>query len=78
MASNSTSTSTSPASFRALADEFLREEFGTAWFTSRDAGSLLRELWSEGQRASADQLLHEVVGSEIELDAVHERVRQSL
>jgi hypothetical protein len=58
--------------------EFLREEFGTAWFASRDAGSLLRELWSEGQRASGGELLHEVTGAELELDAVHERVREAL
>ena len=56
----------------------LREQFGNAWFARRDAGSLLRELWSEGQRWTADELLREVTGETLELDAVADRVRESL
>ncbi len=54
---------------------FLQEEFGSAWFTRREAGSLLRELWSEGQRLPADRLLDEVAGTELELSAVGDRIR---
>ncbi|MGH3091960.1 MAG: hypothetical protein ACRDOG_06500, partial [Gaiellaceae bacterium] len=54
---------------------FLQEEFGNAWFTRREAGSLLRELWSEGQRLQADELLDEVAGTELELSAVADRIR---
>ncbi|MDQ3874641.1 MAG: hypothetical protein M3322_03680, partial [Actinomycetota bacterium] len=57
---------------------FLREQFGSAWFARRDAGSLLRELWSEGQRLTADELLREVTGAGLELAAVEERVREFL
>ena len=35
----------------------LRERFGPEWFRSREAGDLLRELWREGQRLDADELL---------------------
>jgi hypothetical protein len=41
----------------------------------REAGSLLRELWSEGQRLRADELLDEVAGTELELSAVADRIR---
>jgi hypothetical protein len=56
----------------------LRERFGNDWFTTRDAGSLLRELWSLGQSLTADELLDEVTGAEIEMAAVTERVRGQL
>jgi hypothetical protein len=57
---------------------FLREEFGSAWFSQREAGSLLRELWSEGQRLTADELLDEVAGTEVTLAAVEERIRREV
>jgi hypothetical protein len=60
--------------FESLLRSFLREEFGTAWFTRREAGSLLRELWAEGQKPTADELLAEVAGAELDLSAVAERV----
>jgi hypothetical protein len=64
--------------FEAQLRDHLRGRFGTEWFASREAGSLLRELWAEGQRPTADELLHEVSGSEIEMEAVTDRVRDSL
>jgi hypothetical protein len=56
----------------------LRERFGNAWFSRRDAGSLLRELWSEGQKPTADELLRDVTGETLELAAVGDRVREAL
>jgi oligoendopeptidase F len=56
----------------------LRERFGNAWFTRREAGSLLRELWAEGQKPTADELLREVTGETLELAAVADRIRESL
>jgi oligoendopeptidase F len=56
---------------------FLREQFGYGWLATREAGSLLRELWTEGQRMTADEILHEVAGAELELDAVAERVKEA-
>jgi hypothetical protein len=64
--------------FEAQLRSYLRETFGNAWFTQRDAGSLLRELWGEGQRHNADELLKDVAGQKIELAAVAERVREAI
>ncbi|HEY7691909.1 MAG TPA: hypothetical protein VH816_06160 [Gaiellaceae bacterium] len=64
--------------FEAALKRFFREKFGSTWFTRRDAGSLLRELWSEGQRPTADELLRELTSAEIELEAVTEYVRDAL
>jgi hypothetical protein len=64
--------------FEAQLRAYLRERFGTAWFARRDAGSLLRELWSEGQKPNADEILEEVTGRRIELDAVAERIKDDL
>jgi hypothetical protein len=38
----------------------LRDRWGTKWFTRRQAGGFLRELWHEGQRLSADELAGEL------------------
>jgi hypothetical protein len=64
--------------FEAQLRDHLRERFGTEWFAAREAGSLLRELWSEGQKPTADELLREVSGAEVEMEAVAERVRERL
>jgi hypothetical protein len=64
--------------FESSLRRFLREGFGSAWFTRREAGSLLRELWYEGQRPTADELLDEVTGSELALDAVADRIRETV
>ncbi len=64
--------------FEAQLKRFFREKFGSAWFARREAGSLLRELWSEGQRLTADELLKELTAAEIELEGVAECVRDAL
>jgi len=64
--------------FEAQLKRFFREKFGSTWFARRDAGSLLRELWSEGQRLNADELLKELTSAEIELESVSEYVRDAL
>jgi hypothetical protein len=64
--------------FEAQLRSFLKDKFGTRWFTSRDAGSLLRELWGEGQKMRAEEMLKEVTGSTLEMEAVAERVREVL
>ncbi|HET9323395.1 MAG TPA: hypothetical protein VFO03_05910 [Gaiellaceae bacterium] len=55
-----------------------RERFGYDWFASRDAGSMLRELWSEGHRLNADELLADVTGEELEMEAFAESLREQL
>ena len=64
--------------FEAQMRTHLREEFGNAWFARREAGSLLRGLWGEGQRWPAEEFLRDITGSTIELDSVAERVREHL
>jgi hypothetical protein len=64
--------------FEAQLRAYLREKFGNAWFTRRDAGSLIRELWSEGQKPTADEILEDVTGASLELEAVADRVREAL
>jgi len=64
--------------FEAQLRAYLREKFGNAWFTRKDAGSLIRDLWSEGQKPTADELLHEVTGATLELEAAADRVREAL
>lgn len=64
--------------FEAQLRSFLREEYGNAWFSRREAGSLLRELWNEGQRLTAGELLREVTGAELELAAIAERIEEPL
>jgi hypothetical protein len=64
--------------FEAQLRNYLREQFGTAWFTRRDAGSLLRELWAEGQKPTADELLEDVTGDRIVLDAAAGRIREGI
>ena len=56
----------------------LRERFGRDWFTQREAGTLLRELWETGMSKTADELLHDVTGAEIEMEAVGTLVRETL
>ena len=64
--------------FEAQLREFLRSEFGNEWFARRDAGDLLRELWSLGQGPTADELLKDVTGATLEMASVGERIRESL
>jgi len=64
--------------FEAQLRAYLKEKFGSRWFASRDAGSLLRELWGEGQKMRAEEMLKEVTGSTLEMEAVAERVREEI
>jgi len=62
--------------FEAQLREFLRGELGNEWFAKRDAGDLLRELWSLGQGPTADALLKDVTGATLEMASVTARVRE--
>jgi hypothetical protein len=64
--------------FHTQIESYLRQELGRAWFTRPEAGSLLRELWSEGQRLTAAELLDQVAGAKLELAAVGERVHEEV
>lgn len=64
--------------FEAQLRDFLRSEFGNEWFARREAGDLLRELWSLGQGPTADELLRDVTGARLEMASVAERIREGL
>jgi hypothetical protein len=64
--------------FEAQLQTYLREKFGTAWFARREAGSLLREMWNEGQKPTADELLYDVTGAQVEMAAVADEIRGTL
>ncbi|HET7857282.1 MAG TPA: hypothetical protein VFL41_12575 [Gaiellaceae bacterium] len=55
-----------------------RDRFGSDWFASREAGSMLRELWGEGHRLNADDLLADVTGEELEMEAFAQSLREQL
>src|SRR5438876_1415766 len=63
--------------FEAQLRTFLREKFGRTWFADRSAGSLLRELWGEGQRMTADEMLREVTGAAVEMESVADIIRET-
>jgi hypothetical protein len=48
----------------------LRERFGEQWFAQREAGAALRALWREGQRCSAEELLGELTGAQLDFSAL--------
>lgn len=54
----------------------LRREFGRTWFADRHAGSLVRELWSEGQGLDAETLAQEVTGGPLEFGTIRERIEE--
>ncbi len=64
--------------FEAQLRDFLRGEFGNEWFARREAGDLLRELWSLGQEPTADAMLKDVTGASLEMAAVGDRIRERL
>jgi hypothetical protein len=64
--------------FEAQFRTHLRERFGNDWFTKREAGSLVRELWETGMSMTADEMLSEVTGQELAMDAVAQLTRDVL
>jgi hypothetical protein len=64
--------------FEAQMRAHLRKEFGNTWFARREAGSLLRELWGEGQRWPAEDFLKDITGATLEMESVADRIRESL
>jgi hypothetical protein len=48
----------------------LRERFGERWYAQREAGDWLLSLWRHGQRLSAEELLAEALGEELDFGAL--------
>lgn len=64
--------------FAAQMTTFIREEYGREWFKRRQAGHLLTDLWALGQKPTADELLRDVTGSPVEMEAVADAVREAI
>ena len=64
--------------FEAQLRDHLRERFGDEWFSRREAGGLLRELWSLGQSLTAEELLKDVTGAKLDMGSVEARAREPL
>ncbi len=64
--------------FEAQLRDHLRERFGDEWFSKREAGALLRELWSLGQSVTAEELLKDVTGATLDMGSVDARAREPL
>jgi hypothetical protein len=52
----------------------LEERFGPKWFLDANAGELLRSIWREGQRLTADELLAELGGEPLEFGVMVDEV----
>jgi hypothetical protein len=52
----------------------LVERFGPAWFDEPEAGEQLRELWRQGQRRPADELLAELRGGELDFGVLRDEL----
>jgi hypothetical protein len=50
----------------------LTERFSESWFEQPEAGELLREWWSGGQRLSAEEFLHEITGETLDFSVLLE------
>jgi hypothetical protein len=50
----------------------LRDRFGESWFAVPEAGDWLRDVWSEGQRLNADELLADRLGEQLDFSVLLE------
>ena len=64
--------------FESQLRDHLREQFGSDWFRRRQAGSLIRELWSLGQAHTADELLREVTGHALNFGVLAAEAHETL
>jgi hypothetical protein len=52
----------------------LRRRFGPAWFEEPEAGAALRALWHDGQRLSAEEMLHELTGRRLDFGVLRDEL----
>jgi hypothetical protein len=61
--------------FEASLRRTFEDRFGREWFSHREAGDLLRSIWREGQRQTADELLAELGGGPLDFSVMLDEVR---
>jgi hypothetical protein len=64
--------------FEVLLREYLKTRFGAAWWTSRRAGALLREMWETGDRYTADDIAAQIGVGPISFDLLIDEFNQAL
>jgi hypothetical protein len=52
----------------------LHGRFGPEWFANPEAGEVLRSIWREGQRLTADELLADLDGGQLDFAVMSEEV----
>jgi hypothetical protein len=56
----------------------LHEEFGEEWFASEKAGRYLRDLWSYGQKYSADELVKTIGYVDLDFEPMLQEIERGL
>jgi hypothetical protein len=64
--------------FEAQLREFLRNEFDEEWFRSPRAGRFLRDLWRDGQKHTADELVRFMGYDDLAPDLLLGEIREAL
>jgi oligoendopeptidase F len=64
--------------FEAGMRQILLSRFGAGWFRDPAAGAFIKELWSHGQRHTADQLVAMNGGGELTTDALRDLLERAL
>ena len=64
--------------FEVMLREHLLTQFGTQWWTSRRAGSRLKEMWETGDRYTADQMAAQVGLGPITFEPLIDELNQAL
>jgi len=59
-------------------EEYLKGEYGEAWFGDKKAGDFLRELWFYGQKYRADELAEELGYRGLDIDPLMRQVEDAL
>jgi hypothetical protein len=55
----------------------LHDRFGPEWFANPEAGEVLRSIWREGQRLTADELLADLGGGPLDFKVMVDEVARS-
>ncbi len=56
--------------FQAQLKEYMHDKFGYDWYRKKKAGSFLRELWSYGQKYSAEEVLSQLGFDKMNIDCL--------
>jgi len=64
--------------FEVMLREYLKTKFGAAWWRSRRAGALLREMWETGDRYTADDIAAHIGVGPISFDLLIDEFNQAL